>query len=164
MFKGQSCDCFEYHQKLRKWFCCTCAWAKVQTASKCIPQCISPACVLYYPEHNGTVLQSLLLSHLRSSSQYSNQQSQYCGRSHITWSLSTPQHTKDQPADIWLLLHSWEHVHCTDLCLAALHSSLDHFSTHCSFCVIVLYVQLPWQQRAHKTKWSLYSIWWIFIP
>ena len=93
-----------------------------------------------------------LLSHLQSSSQYSNQQSQYCGHSPITWSLSTPPHTKNQPADIWLLLHSWEHVHCTGLHLAAFHSSLDHFSAHCSFCVIVLCVQLPWQQKSLQNQ------------
>ena len=91
----------------------------------------------------------LLLSHLQSSSQYSNQQSQCCGRSHVTWGLSTPSpHTKNQPANIRLLLHSWKHVRCTDLHLAALHSSLAHFTTHCSFSVIVLCVQLPWQQNS----------------
>lgn len=110
-----------------------------------------------------------LLSHLQSSSQYSNQQSQYRGHSHITWSLSTPPHTKDQPADIWLLLHSWKHVHCTGFHLVALNSSLDHFSTHCSFCVIVLCVQLPWQQKSPQDEvifiqyFNIHGLYFIYV-
>ena len=109
--------------------------------------------VLYYPQWwywqcvmKCLLFHCLLLSHLQSSSQYSNQQGKCCGHSHITWGLSTPSpHTKNQPANIRLLLHSWKHVWCIDLHLAALHSSLAHFTTHCSFCVVVLCVQLPWQ-------------------
>jgi len=95
----------------------------------------------------------LIFPHLQSSSQYSHQQSQCCGPPHVTWYLSTPSpHTKNQPTNVRLLLHTGKHVHGFRLHMAVFHSHLVDFSACCCFCVYVLCSQLPWEQKSPQDK------------
>jgi len=72
---------------------------------------------------------------------------------HITWCLSTPSpHTKNQPTNVWLLLHTGKHVDSSRLHMAVFHSHLVDFSAFCCFCVYVLCSQLPWEQKSPQDK------------
>ena len=83
----------------------------------------------------------------------SHQQSQCCCPSHTTWYLSTPSpHTKNQPTNVRLLLHTGKHVHASRLHMAVFHSHLVDFSACCCFCVYVLCSQLTWKEKSPQDK------------
>jgi len=72
---------------------------------------------------------------------------------HVTWYLSAPSpHTKNQPTNVRLLLHTGKHIHNSRLHMAVFHSHLVDFSACCCFCVYVLCSQLPWEQKSPQDK------------
>ena len=113
----------------------------INTAAKnTSPTALTTHCILIFP-------------HLQSSSQYSHQQGQCCVPPHVTWYLSTPSpHTKNQPTNVQLLLHTGKHAYGSHLHMAVFHSHLVNISACCCFCVYVLCIQLPWEQKSPQNK------------